>query len=535
MARQMFPLARPRNWALVAALTVTLMGIAWWRIEGETVLDVPADYASIASALEAAPEGAVIELAPGVYEESPVIERPVTIVGPSVGQAEIRGERSGPTILVQGTRDVVLRHLTISNGKVGVLVRDSEDVLVADSVIVDNVLRGVHVVYASAHVLGNVVRDASSPLGIGIHVANAMSWPRSVIAGNLVARSGAAGIATNMARVLIRNNHVSGTSLQAIAVTEMSEGLVEGNRVTGVAGVGLYCGDMSHCEFTGNTVRGVAPAASAGRSHGGYGAVALYHATMRLRGNTFERVGAPEPVGTYLDSTVTDRFPLAFWPPGWRGALPGIAVAGVGLGVLVAVRFAIGPWLRRRGRKLERGGVPEGRPFPQGTLAVLIGGLAVQSFHMLEHAVQVYQVYVADAERRSGLLGAVADTEWVHFVYNVAVMVFLALVFRIVWSGAGGWRAIVAGAGAFLAAATLVQGYHVVEHVTKMVQHILWGFDPAPGLVGGRLGLVWFHFGINLAVYAGFAIAVGLLPARRMAELSAGDGARPVRAAADLA
>lgn len=81
MAGQMFPLARPRTLVFVAVLTVAVMGIAWWRIDGEKVLDVPADYASIASALEAAPEGAVIELAPGVYEESPVIERPVTIVG----------------------------------------------------------------------------------------------------------------------------------------------------------------------------------------------------------------------------------------------------------------------------------------------------------------------------------------------------------------------------------------------------------------------------------------------------------------------
>jgi hypothetical protein len=48
-----------------------------------------------------------------------------------------------------------------------------------------------------------------------------------------------------------------------------------------------------------------------------------------------------------------------------------------------------------------------------------------------------------------------------------------------------------------------------------MVQHLAQGIDPAPGLLGGRVGLVWFHFGINLAVYVGMALpAVSALRAR---------------------
>lgn len=45
-----------------------------------------------------------------------------------------------------------------------------------------------------------------------------------------------------------------------------------------------------------------------------------------------------------------------------------------------------------------------------------------------------------------------------------------------------------------------------------MAQHLSLGVQTAPGLVGAELGLVWFHFGINLAVYAGMMI--GLAKAR---------------------
>jgi hypothetical protein len=131
---------------------------------------------------------------------------------------------------------------------------------------------------------------------------------------------------------------------------------------------------------------------------------------------------------------------------------------------------------------------------------------------MLEHAVQVFQVYVADAEVRSGILGRRFDAEWVHFAYNLAALAFLLWVARAVWRGELGWRAAAGAPAAFLAAAALTQTYHLAEHVAKVVQHELRSIDPAPGLLGGPVGLVWFHFGINLAVYAGFVLgAVPLL------------------------
>jgi hypothetical protein len=50
----------------------------------------------------------------------------------------------------------------------------------------------------------------------------------------------------------------------------------------------------------------------------------------------------------------------------------------------------------------------------------------------------------------------------------------------------------------------LVQGYHVLEHTAKLAQHIATGAKVNPGLLGGHVDLVWFHFAINLTVYAAF-------------------------------
>lgn len=139
-----------RVWLVAASLGAAVLGVTWWAGHSRPVLHVPRDHPTIAAALTAAPNGAVIEVGPGVYEESLVIERPVTIQGPTNGKAEVRGDVDGPTISILGVADVTLRRLTITRGEIGVLVQGSEGVLLADNVIVGSRWRGVKVVYGSA-------------------------------------------------------------------------------------------------------------------------------------------------------------------------------------------------------------------------------------------------------------------------------------------------------------------------------------------------------------------------------------------------
>ncbi len=245
-----------RGWAWFFLVPVTLAALTGGLIvAGERrVLDVPGDYPTIQAAVDAAHAGASIRVAAGVYPETILITRPVTIEGPEQGDAIIRGESGRPTVSIIDTENVAIRHLTITGGDVGVLVRGSGSVEIADNKIVDNRLRGVRVVYADARILRNEISRTSGPYGKGIHIANTMSWPASLVQGNLVEANGSEGIITNMARVIIRDNLVRNNGLRGVGILEMSIATVEDNTIAGNADAGLLVLDMSHAEVTSNYV-----------------------------------------------------------------------------------------------------------------------------------------------------------------------------------------------------------------------------------------------------------------------------------------
>jgi hypothetical protein len=471
---------------------------AWWFGHRPPVVEVtPAD--SLAAIVERVPEGTVVRLLPGTHGPLELTRRVVLEGGPG---ARVRGP---VTVLADG---VELRNLQIRGGSTGVDVRHAQGVLIEDVTVIGADLHGIEVADGGVTVLNCTIAGLTSPYAQAFEIRNANGRPRSVVEGCTVSE-GREGLVSHVSRVEFRNNTVTGTTLRAIAVTEMSEGLVEGNLVTGVAGVAVFCGDMSHCDVRDNVVRGVEPNPSAGKSHEGYGAVAWYYSRMRLQGNSFS-VSAPQPVRLAIGSGLTDEIPMGIWPPGWKGALPGVAVSVAALAGLAAVRATVAPWVRRR-RRSRLATSPKdgsgGQAISPRVRDLLLVGFLVQTFHMLEHGVQVFQVYVADAETRSGLAGAVADTEWVHFLYNTGVLAFLVWAWWVL-RRATPMDGLRQASSASLLAAAVIQIYHQVEHTTKLIQHLATGVDPAPGLVGQVVDLVWFHYGINLAVYAGIVLAL---------------------------
>lgn len=475
--------------ALVAALGG---GIASSR---PPAVDIPAG-APVGAVVDRALPGSLLRLQPGTH--GPVLlDRAITLEGAGgatiLGPVEIGADGAG------------LRSLRVEGGGSGVAVRHAEGVEIDDVTIRGAELHGIEVSDGSVTVTGCVIRGLTSPFAQGFEIRNANGRPRTVVEGCSIS-SGQEGLVSHVSRVEFLNNVVSGTTVRAIAVTEMSEGLVEGNRVADVAGVALYCGDMSHCDMQGNVVRGVAPNPGLGKSHEGYGAVAWYYSRMRLAGNSFD-VSAPRPVRLAIGSKLTRQLPMGIWPAGWRGAIPGVWVSAAALAALLAARTVVAPWLRRRRTPAPDSvrGNGSGRAPSRRVRDILLIGFVVQSFHMLEHGVQVFQVYVADAEVRSGLAGARVNTEWVHFLYNTAVLAFIAWAWWALRREPGfRWRA----SSGYLVAALAIQAYHQVEHTAKLIQHLGTGVDPAPGLIGHVADLVWFHYGINLAVYAGIAIAL---------------------------
>lgn len=139
--------------------------------------------------------------------------------------------------------------------------------------------------------------------------------------------------------------------------------------------------------------------------------------------------------------------------------------------------------------------------------SVFTAAVVIQSLHMVEHVAQVIQKFGLGREEAHGILGML-DFEWVHFVYNTALILTLyILIFRC--------ALLLKARGTALfftfVAAVILQSYHMVEHVIKIVQHIQTGAQGTLGFAGNFVNPVWFHFWLNLTVLALIAIPfVGL-------------------------
>jgi parallel beta-helix repeat protein len=222
---------------------------------GGRVLAVPSEYPSIMAAIEAAPDGAVVEVAPGRYTEAVIITRPLELRGPGGDKAaQLLGDGQGPVIEIVGTTNVTVEGLAVSNGRVGISVRESQGVVISKNVVENNELRGIHVVNASAQIVGNVIRGTHAPFGIGIHIANASAWPKSLVEDNLVEANGHAGITINFASVVIRRNTVRANDGRGISVTEMSVARVVDNEIVDNLGAGVLVIDGSTARLERNTI-----------------------------------------------------------------------------------------------------------------------------------------------------------------------------------------------------------------------------------------------------------------------------------------
>lgn len=481
------------RWSVTGAAVAAAVLVLWPTISSVRTVTVGAGE-SVTSAASTHP-GAVLELAPGVHPGFTVDERVTVRAAPG---ARVAGE------VVVTADDVRLEGLNVAGGDNGITVRGATGVVIEGAQVSGARLHGIELIRSSATVTGCSVQAMTGPYGQAIEVRNADHVPVSTIQGCTVG-SGMEGIVSHVSRVVIRGNVVSGTSMRAIAVTEMSEGLVETNVIRDVTGMGVFCGDMSHCEVRANAIAGVRSDGSGVRSRSGHGIVAWYYSVLRENNNAFTAV-AGAPVDLAHGAVETERFPLAVWWHGWTGVVSGAPMTAAFVVVLLALTAVAVPIVR---------GLQRRRPVPLqaahrgwANAGLLIGGVyLVQSFHMVEHVAQVIQTYVASTEHRSGFLGMRVDTEWVHFVYNVAVLAFAAGVWLALRRGRLPVKAD-GGIAAVLLATVALQSYHLVEHAAKLYQHLTLRIDPGPGILGGRLGLVWFHFAINLAVHLGLTVVM---------------------------
>ncbi len=144
-------------------------------------------------------------------------------------------------------------------------------------------------------------------------------------------------------------------------------------------------------------------------------------------------------------------------------------------------------------------------PKPGPTHAAVIVSFAfllIQSFHMLEHYAQVFQKFTIGQKPAHGLIGQL-DLEWVHFIYNIAVFAAMVTIFYIAeFQRRDGWPWKLNSSLALIFTGGLIlQGYHVLEHIVRIQQHIETGIQGTPGILGKFLELTLLHYYLNVLVY----------------------------------
>jgi hypothetical protein len=486
--------------ALVAAIAIGLLVVAS-RPAASTIVQAGDDLQQV---IDVAPSGAVIELGPGVHGSAVTLHQPVTLTG--LPGAILRAPATTDAAIAVLSDDVTLRGFEVEGGSTGILVREAEAIVVDKMKVVGSDMHGVEIADGSAQVSSVEIHGLLSPMAQGIEIRNSEGRPVTVVEGSTIS-GGQEGIVSHVSRVRIEGNDVSHTTLRGIAVTEMSRGSVLGNSVVGAGGAGLYCGDMSRCEFRGNEAAGVV-ASGPERSRLGWGLLVHYHSSASSHDDLLS--GTAGVSGVFGSSHMWDRSPLRLGQ-GWRGVAPGVIAVAAAMIILLLIRGLVR-------RVLAPATVPEGmkKGQPHAALsAALLAGLAVQTFHMAEHSLQVFRVYFDGVPSRGGFVGPIVEAEWIHFVYNLAVLGFLVAV--LVMTRAGSEPGSRRRRGyEWATVAVVIQGYHFVEHAIKVTQHLATGARVNPGLAGQAVDLVWFHFAINLAVYVAFlAVAWAGLPRMR--------------------
>lgn len=142
-------------------------------------------------------------------------------------------------------------------------------------------------------------------------------------------------------------------------------------------------------------------------------------------------------------------------------------------------------------------------------LPLLVAVVVIQGIHVLEHIIQLAQVYlfgVADDDAL-GLLGYVFEfqgtEEWLHLVFNLSYLLALyALILpmrRFVPVTLPFWAF-----GVFVLGAAGLESWHVAEHSVVIANVIKNDGCPCPGIGDAALGVTdtQLHFVYNAAAYA---------------------------------
>jgi nitrous oxidase accessory protein NosD len=237
-----------------------------------------------------------VHLAAGVHQGPLVLDSEQSLVGAQ--GAVVRG---GILVTADG---VTIRDVTVVGGEHGIEVDGATGVVLDGVTVRGAAYDGINVRRSSVAIRDCIV-ETEGEYTQGIDVSFGFDLAPSLIEGCTV-RGGQEGIVTHFAHVVVRENHVTGTTMRAITLTEMSMATVEENEIEGVLGVGIFCGDYSMCEIERNSVTGTRPdLASEDITRRGYGILSHYGATATIADNRLRNNGYA--TGSFLDARISSE------------------------------------------------------------------------------------------------------------------------------------------------------------------------------------------------------------------------------------
>jgi Right handed beta helix region len=259
----------------VAALLVAAMasgsGAPAHRGHAGGALRVPEDYRTIQAAIDAAPRGGVIDIAPGRYRETVVVDKPVTLRGRRFDAAD---ERNNTTILDGAGGSVVTIPPGVRRGVslVGLVVANGHDGIAASSpfTVKHSYFTGNEDGIDYSRGAGGLCRDN---LFIG-QADDALDFDHPVrdtrIVGNRILDTADDGIEIRLhddviartAELAIRHNEISGSAEDGIQLIDYADDtnrliVVRRNliRDTAMAGIGMMPNGDTNENYSAASVR----------------------------------------------------------------------------------------------------------------------------------------------------------------------------------------------------------------------------------------------------------------------------------------
>jgi hypothetical protein len=292
------------NTAVFVSVLVGYFGFGLYRglsIGHRSIAWAPAAVVVLALPISAAAawerQTPTMRLSAGEHQGPIVLEEPQKLVGEP--GAVVRG---GIVVKASG---VTVRDITVVGGEHGITIEGARGVLLDGVRVAGAQVDGINIRRGSARIHDCVIGPLRSPYAQGIDISFSIDLEPTLVQGCRIS-GGQEGIATHWAKVMLRGNHVTNTTLRGIAVTEMSMGTVRSNRVEDGVGVGIFCGDYSHCKIEKNRVARTRPEpGSDAGSRAGIGIYAYFGAIATLDEN--ELVGNARPTDAFSDAELKTR------------------------------------------------------------------------------------------------------------------------------------------------------------------------------------------------------------------------------------